>query len=585
MQQAVKVIKATQANVNNTLLNSKIKVAAYCRVSTDNSEQLSSFQSQVEYYKNKIASKPEWVLAEIYSDEAVTGTKYACREGFIKMIEDRIAGKIDIIMTKSISRFARNTVDTLNYVRKLKAINVAVYFEEENINTLTMDGELLLTILSSVAQQEVQNTSEHVKKGLKMKLQRGEMVGFNKCLGYDYDPKTKQISINKEEAKIVRFIFEKYAQGIGASSIAKELLRLNIKTSRGHDRWSDTTIVGIIRNEKYYGDCIFGKTYTIDPIEKKRVKNTGQSDMFFMENHHEAIISKELWDKANEYLKKRSDTRKKLIDGPFLDFAGKYTFSRKIHCGFCGQTFTRRNHIQTTTTKKRTWKCYSSTREGIKACADSKSIDEVLIEEAFVNMMQYLMKNETNMVDKFISNTRALLEKNVPLKSVETLKKMIRDLELKQNKLVDLMLEGTLTKEKYQQKNEEMSNKIEQLKKELKDYGEIEDKQKNLELKLSSMRDLLSQNIEMNEFDADVFEALIKNVVVGGYDLGNVKQPYMITFVFSSNRKSLNTDMEFAVLDSFLMKTNFYAFEKNRFGERTKVLIDNIPIRIAIENE
>lgn len=400
------------------------------------------------------------------------------------MINDCMDGKIDMIITKSISRFARNTVDTLNYVRKLKAANIAVFFEEENINTLTMDGELLLTILSSVVQQEVQNTSEHVKKGLKMKLQRGQMIGFNKCLGYDYDTKTKTISVNKEEAKIVRFIFEKYAQGVGASSIGKELKRMNIKTMRGNDNWADTTITGIIRNEKYYGDAIFGKTYTIDPIEKKRVKNTGQSDMFFMENHHEPIVSKELWDKANEYLKKRFDTRKKLIDGPFLDFSGKYTFSRKIHCGFCGHTYTRRNHIHTTQTKKRTWKCSSSIQEGTKACPDSKCMDESIIEEAFVKMMQYLMKSNSNMVDKFVNNTRELLEKNAPIKSLESLTKTIKDLEYKQNRLVDLMLDVTLTKESYQQKNEQFINKINSLKIELESYMAIEDKQKSLELKL-----------------------------------------------------------------------------------------------------
>lgn len=307
--------------------------------------------------------------------------------------------------------------------------------------------------------------------------------------------------------------------------------------------------------------------------------------MFFMENHYEAMVSKELWDKSNEYLKKRSDTRKKLIDGPFLDFSGKYTFSRKIHCGFCGHTYNRRNHMHTSQTKKRTWKCSSSIQEGTKACPDSKCMDENIIEEAFVKMIQYLMKSNSNMVDKFVNNNRELLEKNVSLKSIETITKTIKELENKQNRLVVLMIDGTLTKESYQQKNEQLISKINNFKAELQNYTTIEDKQKRLELKLQDMRELLSQHLEMSEFDGDVFEALIKNVVIGGYDEANTKNPFMITFVFSANKTSLSTDMEFTVLDSFNMKTNIYAFEKNRFDERVKVAINSIPIRIAIENE
>lgn len=207
-QSSVKVIKAVKP-IGQILTdnNQKIRVAAYCRVSTDGEEQLNSFASQVKYYTAKIQENKDWQYVGIYSDEAVTGTKAAIREGFQKMIVDCMDRKIDMIITKSISRFARNTVDTLNFVRKLKSYNVAVFFEEENINTLTMDGELLLTILSSVAQQEVQNTSEHVKKGLKMKLQRGEIIGNPQCLGYNYLPDEKTLVVNEEEADIVRYIY------------------------------------------------------------------------------------------------------------------------------------------------------------------------------------------------------------------------------------------------------------------------------------------------------------------------------------------------------------------------------------------
>ena len=206
----VRVIKANRENIvrPGQKLN-VLRVAAYCRVSTDTEDQMNSYHSQVKYYTDLISKKPEWQFVDIYADAAITGTKVDKREGFRKMIADCADGKIDQIITKSISRFARNTVDTLNYVRMLKEKGVAVFFEEEHINTMTMDGELLLTILSSVAQQEVENISANVKKGLKMKMQRGELLGFNGCLGYDYDPETKSISVNRRESEIVRYIFDR----------------------------------------------------------------------------------------------------------------------------------------------------------------------------------------------------------------------------------------------------------------------------------------------------------------------------------------------------------------------------------------
>ena len=255
-----------------------IMVAAYCRVSTDSEDRLNSYKSQVSYYSDLIQKNVEWVLADIYADEAITGTQVTKREDFQLMINDCMNGDIDMVITKSISRFARNTLDTLKYVRKLKERDIAVYFEDEKINTLTMDGELLLVVLSSVAQQEVENISANVKKGLKMKMQRGELVGFQGCLGYDYHPEDKSISINEKEAEIVRYIFQRYVEGAGGSIISRELENLGYKTKRGTPTWAETTVLGIIKNEKYKGDILMGKTFTLDPISKRRLENFGEED-------------------------------------------------------------------------------------------------------------------------------------------------------------------------------------------------------------------------------------------------------------------------------------------------------------------
>ena len=210
----VEILEATRTAPNSrgrtrgeAIKVNRIRVAAYCRVSTDDDDQLGSFESQKLYYEEKIRANPEWVNAGIFADEAITGTKVDKREGFQAMIQKCQNGEIDMILTKSISRFARNTLDTLQYVRMLKDRNIAIFFEKENINTLDMNGELLLTIMSSLAQQEVESLSQNVKMGLKMKMKRGELIGFNGCLGYDYHPEDKTLTVNEEEAEIVRILF------------------------------------------------------------------------------------------------------------------------------------------------------------------------------------------------------------------------------------------------------------------------------------------------------------------------------------------------------------------------------------------
>lgn len=324
----VEVIKARNvlSSRARTNLTKRLRVAAYCRVSTDSEDQLNSYKSQVKYYTDLIKSKPEWDLAGIYADEAITGTQVTKREDFQRLINDCMNGDVDMIITKSISRFARNTLDTLKYVRMLKEKGIAVFFEEENINTLTMDGELLLVILSSVAQQEVENISANVKKGLKMKMQRGELVGFQGCLGYDYHPEDKSITINEEEAEIVRYIFRRYIEGAGGSVIAQELENLGYKTKRGSTHWAETTVIGIIKNEKYKGDILMGKTFTLDPISKRRLDNFGEEDQFYIRDHHEAIISEEMFEKAQEILKRRAKPRRLGTDGKREKFSRKYAF-------------------------------------------------------------------------------------------------------------------------------------------------------------------------------------------------------------------------------------------------------------------
>lgn len=251
--------------------NNKLRVAAYVRVSSKHDDQLDSFESQVKYFHEKIITNHDWDFVRIYSDEGISGTNTQHRKGFNEMVEDAVNGKFDLLLTKSISRFARNTLDTLKYVRLLRDYGVAVLFEEENINTKNMAGELLLTILSSIAQQESLNLSEHVQLGLRMKMERGEIVGFCGCYGYDYDPKTKQLYINKEQAKVVKMIFNWYVEGVPIRHIAKRLTEMKIPTCKENMKWHHNAISKMLRNEKYAGDLLMGKYYTVPSTVGKQI--------------------------------------------------------------------------------------------------------------------------------------------------------------------------------------------------------------------------------------------------------------------------------------------------------------------------
>ena len=340
----IQVIEKTNGRINRvtgTTIKERLRVCAYCRVSTGNEEQLNSYQSQLKYYDEKINSKSEWQFAGIYADEAISGTLDFKRTDFMRMITDGMSGKFDMILTKSISRFARNTLDTLKYVRMLKEKNIAVLFEEENLNTLSGTGEMLLTVLSAMAQQESENISSHVLLGLKMKKDRGELIGYNGCYGYNYDLITKQITINEEQAKVIKYIFERYVEGIGSSTIAKELKAKGIKSPKGNDNWNESTIRGILKNEKYIGDVLMGKTFTIDPISHKRLSNLGEAEKHYIREHHEPIISKELFDRVQEIRIKRVGTRE--TGRRSNNYSKKYAFSSKLYCEFCGSLLTKRN--------------------------------------------------------------------------------------------------------------------------------------------------------------------------------------------------------------------------------------------------
>ena len=536
----VKVIKANTNIIHRGKgrdLGVFMRVAAYCRVSTDDEDQLNSYRSQVAYYTELINKREDWTFAGIYADEGITGTKTEKREEFQLLINECMNGNVDMIITKSISRFARNTLDTLRYVRMLKEKNVAVFFEEENINTLTMDGELLLTILSSVAQQEVENISANVKKGLKMKMQRGELVGFQGCLGYDYDKETKSISINEKEAEIVRYIFKRYAEGAGGYTISRELRALGHKTKYGGRTWPESTIRGILRNEKYKGDLLMGKTFTVDPISKRRLANFGEEDKFYLTEHHEGIVSAELFEQVQKILNRRGMPRRVGSNGVREKFSRKYSFSCITKCGFCGGSMTRRCWHSGTKHCKPMWQCVTSTKGGRRFCPDSKGIEEEQIEEAFVESYKRFCVDYSDVMDEFLQRVEHSLSENSVLKEIDKIKRDTMFLEEKKKKLLDLRLDNLLKTEDFDLKYSEISAKIEENKTRLEELREAEERRSLINERILEFRRLLQKNEILSKFDRTILESVIENVIIGGVNEAGEKDPYQISFVYKMGIK------------------------------------------------
>lgn len=569
-------VQIIKANIDSTKSRrrgkvfERVRVAPYCRVSTDSEEQINSYNSQVSHYKSLVESKPEWSLVDIYADEGITGTQVLKRTDFQRMINDALDGKIDLIITKSISRFARNTLDTLKYVRLLKERSVAILFEKENINTLTMNGEMLLVILSSLAQQEVESTSANVKMGLKMKMKRGELVGFQGCLGYDYDTVTKSISVNEEEAEVVRYIFQRYIDGAGCFVIAKELTKLKHKTKRGNIKWGESTVRGIIKNEKYKGDILLGKTFTLDPISHRRLENMGEEEKYYLKDHHEPIISEEMFEEAQRILNRRSETS--TTKGVRQKYSRKYAFSSIIKCAFCGATATRRTWHSGYNHEKYVWQCVVACKHGKKNCPDSKGISEEIIEQAFVESFNIMCRDNKEVIEEFLQDAEKRINTTNSEKELKSIERKIASNEDKIKKLLDMRMEGEIDKENYTLKYNELCETIEKLKAEKFDM-ESNFKDENINKKrIDEFRKMFNSNKPIEKFDRAAFDAVVEEVILGGETEEGEKNPYMITFVFKTGLKASKDCSKFKG-DSSSEET--YSYTANESEEACSLSTDN----------
>lgn len=500
----VQVIPATLRSYTKKPMNSqkKRRVAGYARVSTDHDEQLTSYEAQVDYYTRYIQSRNDWEFVGIYTDEGISATNTKHREGFKRMIADAIAGKIDLIITKSVSRFARNTVDSLTTVRKLKDKGIEIYFEKENIWTLDAKGELLITIMSSLAQEESRSISENVTWGHRKRFADGKVsLAFTHFLGYDKGM-DGNLAVNKKQAEIVKLIYRLYLNGYTFHSIAKELTERKIPTPAGCKIWRANTIRSILMNEKYKGDALLQKKITVDFLTKETKKNEGEVPQYYVEHNHEAIISPQVFDWVQEEIKRRRKRKKR--------YSGVSIFSSKIKCGQCGGWYGAKVWHSTDKYRRTIYRC----NDKFKNHCQTPHLTENEIKGAFIRAVNQLIENK----EDILSNITMLKKR---LTDTASLEKERDALELDLNMLTDqvqqLIAENAQVaqdQDEYGRKYNGLVSRYEETKKKYDQVCDAIQQCVDRYWKLDNfMKNLQKQNL-VYEFDERLWCSLVDFIIV-----------------------------------------------------------------------
>ena len=521
MAETAKKISMIPAKVqydrNVKLSEKKMKVAAYCRVSTELEEQDSSYEAQVEYYTSKISENENWKNAGIYADDGKSGTNTKKRADFNAMIQDALAGKIDMILTKSVSRFARNTVDSLVTIRKLKEKNVAVVFEKEGINTLEGTGEILITILSSLAQEESRNISENIRWGVVRKFEKGKViVNCTKFMGYTKN-EDGDLVIVPEEAEIVKLIFRLYLEGYSAKKISQYLEENGIKTATGQDKWYDSVIFKMLRNEKYMGDALLQKTYTIDFMTKKKVINKGIVPQYYVEDDHEPIIPKELFYRVQEELARRASMNKSAVTrkkNQKSKFSSEYALTGLLLCGDCGQEY-RRVTWSRNGKKKIVWRCSNRLTNGTKNCKKSETLEEGALNRAVMEAINRITRGDGDFVGAFKQNVIRVIGSYGGEQEPDEYDEEIKE---KEEEMVALIAEnarvGSYTDE-FDERYRRIAEEITTLKEEQIEVRRKKKLADSYEQRLKDMDSFLEkQTYRIPEFDNDLVRRLIANIKV-----------------------------------------------------------------------
>ena len=507
MARAVTVIPPTITRLQNNVLRMHVKkrVAAYARVSTNDEEQQTSYEAQIDYYTQHIKANGDWEFVEVYTDEGISGTNTKKRDGFRRMVQDALDGKIDLILTKSVSRFARNTVDTLTTVRQLKEKGVEVYFEKENIYTLDSKGELLITIMSSLAQEESRSISENVTWGQRKRFADGKVnMPYKRFLGYakgeDGTPK-----IVESEAEIVRLIYKLFLQGKTQNFIARYLTAKGIPTPGKKKKWNVSTVLSILQNEKYKGDAVLQKRFTVDFLTKTTKVNEGEVPQYYVENSHPAIIEPEVFDMVQAEIKRRKPIGRQQ--------SGVGCFSGKIICGECGGFYGSKVWHSTSKYRRTVWQCNNKFKN--ETHCKTPHLSEEVLQRIFVEAFNRVIEDK----ERIIGDFDAIIEVLTDISSLDKESTKLRDecavvMELIR-KCVEENAHSAMDQSEYQERYNELVDRYETAKRRL---DAIADEKQARAAKRESISRFLTDLKRLDgllaEFDEELWYATVDTMTV-----------------------------------------------------------------------
>ena len=511
------VIPAKEESAQELEKKKNLRVAAYCRVSTNSEEQLNSYENQKAYYTEKIMTNPDWTMVDVFADEGKTGTSACKRKDFLRMIRQCRQGKIDMILAKSVSRFARNTVDTLNYTRELRSLGIPVIFEEQNINSIHPESEFLITIHGAFAQSESEDTSSRVRWGIQQSMRTGKAnIQFKTLLGYKKGSDGEMVIV-PEQAETVKLIYEMYLSGKTLRSIKESLEARGLRNAAGTTEWTTSNLRTILSDEKYCGDVLRQKTFIRDCISKQVIKNTGQRPKYLIQNHHDAIIPREQFDAVQFEMARRrvqTDRSRKSVPTGAGKYSGKYALSGLLFCGECGTAY--RRVVWTQHGEKRAvWRCTSRLDYGKKYCKDSPTLDEEPLQQAVLVAINASMSDHGVLTAQLKD---AMEQERAPIPgesmSLGDIDRTIAEL----GKQFDhLLLEASSAgdAEEYAERFRAISTAMEELKRRKANIQNIRQEQEQVTRRVQAVASVLDGlSAELTQWDDNVVYQMLEKVTV-----------------------------------------------------------------------
>jgi len=499
LKKITKIAEITSPKINIK----KIRVAAYCRVSTDSDAQLESLEAQKTHYENYINSRNDWEFAGLYYDEGITGTKKDKRQELLRLIDDCKSGRVDFIVTKSISRFSRNTTDCLELVRQLLALHIPIFFEKENINTGSMESELFLAILSSMAEGESVSISDNSKWSIQKRFENGTFKVSYPPYGYDWNG--EQMLINPEQAAVVKEIFAAALLGKGTSSIAADLNLRSVPTKR-NGKWTSTTIRGMLSNEKYVGDCIFQKTFSDSAFN--RHNNHGEKDQYMVSNHHEAIIRREDFEAVQALIHQHS-AEKGIVKGS-EKYQKRYAFSGRIVCGECGDTFKRRIHT-CTGYKYTAWSCNTHILDKQK-CSMLYVKDET-IKQAFCTMMNKLIFAHRIILKPYVDALKNMSTDD-SLRRIQEIETLLAQNTEKRETLTRLMTQGIIDQILFNKETNELLSQADSFRSEINALKNTVSGDVTKVTEATALLRFAEKGGMIPAFDEELFEKYVNRIII-----------------------------------------------------------------------